>query len=304
LKKLVLLYILLIFSGFAFAGKGEFGGKVGLSFQFGTHIQRLGLMYQLYYFNRFVQVSHGTSFFYNWKSLGPARRGLEMQGLVGLQFYWGEESGKKKYLLNEYSLMVSEKFSGGIMWRYYLDQAETSQATGGINFNLFQFGIIFENDLFGGTGGFLDKFRTGAMGITYQVDSLQLVLQTTHWTGKAFDGPRVYDSLYPEKYGYRDLSNVKYGKYSHGILSLGINYLWKYKQTIRLEAGIDAEQVRHALQNRLIHDFPVLPHKGKYENMHYPMLQPDGSPYTFREGQTIRKPKFYFQPGINPFMFY
>ncbi len=262
------------------------------------------MMYQLYYFNRFVQVNHGTSFHYNWKSLGPDRKGFEMQTLVGLQFYWGEESGNKKYLLNEYSLMAAEKFSGGIMWRYYLDQVETSQATGGINFNIHQFGIIFENDLFGGTGGFLDKFRTGAMGITYQVDSLQLVLQTTHWTGKAFDGTRVYDSLYPGKYGYRDLSNVKYGKYSHGILSMGINYLWKYSQTFRLEAGIDAEQVRHALQNRLIHDFPLLPHKGKYENMHYPMLQPDGSPYTYKKDQTIRKPRFYFQPGINPFMFY
>ena len=144
------------------------------------------------------------------------------------------------------------------MWRYYLDQVETSQATGGLHFNLQQFGIIFENDLFGGTKGFLDKFRTGAMGITYQVDSLQLILQTTHWTGKAFDGPKVYDSLYPGKYGYRDLSNVKYDKYSHGILSLGINY---------------------------------------------PMIQSDGTPYTFREGELIQQPRFYLQAGANPFMF-
>ena len=130
MKKLVVLYFLLIFSVFAFAGKGEFGGRVGFTFQFGTHIQRLGLMYQVYYFNRFAQVSHGTSFHYNWKALGPGRKGWEMQTLVGLQFYWGEESGKKKYLLTEYSLMAAEKFSGGIMWRYYLDQVETSQATG------------------------------------------------------------------------------------------------------------------------------------------------------------------------------
>jgi hypothetical protein len=286
------------------ASDDGFGGKFGISLQFGTHIQRLGLMYQFYYFNSFVQISQGTSFHYNWKSLGPRKRGLEMQALLGLQFYWGEKSDRKKYLLNEYSLMAADKFSGGIMWRYYLDQVESSQSTGGLHFNLQQFGIIFENDLFGGTDGFQDKFRTGAMGITYQVDSLQLILQTTHWTGKAFDGPKVYDSLYPGKYGYRDLSNVKYGKYSHGILSLGINYFWKYNQTFRFESGIDAEQVRHALQNKLIHDFPLLPHQGKYENMHYPMLQPDGTPYTFREGQSIRKPRFYLQAGANPFMFY
>jgi hypothetical protein len=120
LKKLVALCFLLIFSLSTFASSGEFGGRVGLSFQFGTHIQRLGLMYQLYYFNRFVQVSHGTSFHYNWRSLGPGRRGLEMQTLAGLQFYWGEESGKKKYLLNEYSLMAAKNFleelCGGITW--------------------------------------------------------------------------------------------------------------------------------------------------------------------------------------------
>ena len=128
-------------------------------------------MYQVYYFNRFAQVSHGTSFHYNRKALGPGKRGWEMQTLVGLQFYWGEESGKKKYLLTEYSLMAAEKFSGGIMWRYYLDQVETSQATGGLNFNISQFGIIFENDLFGGTGGFLDKFRTGALPTRWTVFS-------------------------------------------------------------------------------------------------------------------------------------
>ncbi|HEC41381.1 MAG TPA: hypothetical protein ENI20_00950 [Bacteroides sp.] len=303
LKRLALIITILVFLLQAHAAEGGIGGKIGISFQFGTHIQRIGAMYQLYYFNSFIQASHGTSFFYNGKSLGPPKRGLEMQTLLGLQFYWGQDVGGKKYLHSEYSLMSLEKYSAGIMFKYYLDQIETSQSTGGINFNIDQFGFVFENDLFGGPKGIEDKFRTGALGITYRNDSLEISLKTTHWTGIGIKGIRVQDSLYNSRYGYRDLSKVPYGKHSHGILALGINYIWKFQQTLRLEAGVDAEQVRHGFQNRLVYDFMVRSKKYKYQNPHYPMLQPDGTPYTFREGQTIRKPRFYMQGPEIPLFF-
>jgi len=35
-----------------------------------------------------------------------------------------------------------------------------------------------------------------------------------------------------------------------------------------------------------------------------PMLQPNGNPYLFQPDQRIRPVKWYFQTGMNDFMFY
>lgn len=282
----------------------EYGAKVGLSFQFGTHIQRVGLMYEVYYYTPNIQLTQGLSLHYNWKNLGPKKSGFEAQVHAGIQYVWGDSSDRKHYLLSEYSLMNPRKYSFGYMYTHFLDQVETSQAVGSLFFNINRFGFVFENDLFGGRKGYQDKYRTGALALTYVIDSFQIALQTTHWTGMGYEGAKIKSHDYPGKNGYKDLSKAKYGHISHGILALRLDYQWKYMQTFRSEAGIDAEQVRHILQNKFVHDFLVPSGITKYENPHYPMLQADGTPYLFKEGQKIRPAKPYFQTGTNQFMFY
>ena len=104
--------------------------------------------------------------------------------------------------------------------------------------------------------------------------------------------------------GYKDLTHAKYGKLSHGILAARADYYWKHGQVVRMESGVDAEQIRHLFQNKLVHDFLVPAKLVKHKNPHYPMLQSDGSPYLFKKGQHVRPAKFYFQAGLNQMMFY
>ena len=69
--------------------------------------------------------------------------------------------------------------------------------------------------------------------------------------------------------------------------------------------GIDAEQVRHVFQNRIVHDMYFIPERFiGYKNVHYPMLQKDGTPFLQRPGQKVRKPKPFFNLGLNDNLFY
>ena len=55
--------------------------------------------------------------------------------------------------------------------------------------------------------------------------------------------------------------------------------------------------MRHAIQNRLIHDMLLLPAKMNKTSYHYPRLDINGCP-TF-EKETVRPSKLYTQFGIN-----
>jgi hypothetical protein len=308
IKKTLIISALIIFAialtGETSEAKNEFGAKAGVSFQIGTHIQRIGFMYQLYYYAGSVQLSHGSLVHFNRKNLGPAKRGLELQSNIGIQTFWGNPSDESRYLFNEFSLMGNKSYATGYVFKLFVDQVETSQTTGALFLHANKFGFVFENDLLGGPKGYQDKFRTGALAVSYQVDRFLVSLQTTHWTGKSIEGIRHKDPGYPSKYGYKDLTHAKYGKLSHGILAARADYYWKHGQVVRMESGVDAEQIRHLFQNKLVHDFLVPAKLVKHKNPHYPMLQSDGSPYLFKKGQHVRPAKFYFQAGLNQMMFY
>lgn len=282
-----------------------FGGKVGITFQLGTHVRRIGVMYQLYYFQELVQVSHGTSYHYSFKGLGPSLKRSEIQTFGGVQFYGGASTYHTRYMLNEYSLMAGKSISGGYLWRYYFDPIKTSQAAGGFQFTANGLTLVMENDLFGFYKGHHDKYRTGTFAILYAHERMQLALQSTLWTGNARESEKVRNGPYPGRYGYKDLSQATYGKVSHGILAFRMDGMMNYGQTYRLESGVDAEQVRHFFQNRLVHDMIIKRPDSKFPgNAHVPMLQPNGMPFLYQPDQRIRPVKGYFQIGVNDFMFY
>ncbi len=280
----------------------DVGGKVGLSFQIGTHVNRVGIMYQVYYYKNFVQLTQSGYYYFNLKNLGPKGQGFESQFQIGALLYWGKKLDKRRYLFSDWSKMGDKAYAFGYSYKYYDDQIKTTQSTGAFILHTYDFELVVENDFFGSSGND-DKYRTGAVTLSYSFDSLKVSLQNTQWTGKSVDGRRFRDKKYPSRFGYRDLRNALYGRLSHGILALRVDYQLNDFQTIRVETGVDAEQVRNIFQNKLVHD--LLPAKlMNYENPHYPMLQEDGTPYLYEKDKKVRAPKVYLHFGVNQPVFY
>ena len=279
-------------------------GRIGLTVQLGTHIQRLGLNYQLYYIVNNIQLNQGAYIYFNRKNLGPQKKGFELQTNIGFQYTFGSEIQNNRYYFSEYTLMTKYKKGTGFMYTLFLDQVNTSQSVGAVFFNFNRFGFIFQNDFLGIYKGYEDKYRTGAFSVSYILDSLQLSIQTTQWTGFCKDRKKYSSENYPSKHGYKNLNNATYGNISHGILALRMDYNFMSNQSVTLESGIDAEQVRNALQNIMFHEYILSWLNPTVDNPHIPMLQKDGTPYLFEENQKIRPVKPYLQSALNGSVFY
>ena len=101
------------------------------------------------------------------------------------------------------------------------------------------------------------------------------------------------------------MRQAPHGAYSHGILSAQVQYAWYGFQILGAEVGIDSEKVRHAVQNRFIHDMNFMPDKWvTTENPHVPMRDAKGGQYLFREGQTIEPAEPFVEVSMNPSLFY
>ena len=96
-----------------------------------------------------------------------------------------------------------------------------------------------------------------------------------------------------------------YTNLSHGLLSAQFKWNVAYSQIVQANAGIDAEQVRDVVQNKLIHDMKFIPKKWqKNKNCHIPMLDDKGEPYLYKEGQKIKPARVYFNLFSNAGLFY
>lgn len=280
------------------------GIKAGISMNIGTHFQRIGLMFQGYYFNSFVQGNAGTQAYYNFRTLGPRVKSWEIVPNIGAHVYWGSQ--EEEYFNADFSaisIQSKSPYALGYSLKYYWDTKGTSQPTGLITVNIQNVIFSTENDIFIMAGE--DKYRTGSLTLQYHKDLFSLYITSLMWTGARNRSKLVKSSGYPAPFGYLDISKSKYGKISHGILSFGARYTMNYNQTASGEIGFDSERIRHFFQNKVIHDMPMFPKKwNKAENPHYPMLKEDGSPYLFNEGDKLRKTKFYFQACLNQPIFY
>jgi len=282
----------------------DFGSKFGLIFQFGTHIQRIGLSYQLYYYDSFYQLNQGAAIYFNRRNLGPKISSKEFQTFAGFHIS-GDQTNQYKTYINEYSLMNSNKYSGGYNFRWYWNDIQTTQATGELVLHFDEVSFLFQNDILGFIKGHEDKYRTGAFAFLYTKEDKQLALQSTTWTGKCSKAKKVKDSDYPARYGYKDLRDAHYGRFSHGIMAFRYEQAGNFSQSYNAELGIDAEQIRHLFQNRMVHDMIIRSKDSKLGgNPHVPMLQENGLPYLFEDGEKVRKPKLYLQGGVNGYLFY
>ncbi len=280
--------------------------QAGITFNIGTHINRIGGQVQYNYVLSSLPIQAQCRFIlaHVFRSLGPGLSGLEAQFHAGAMYGFGPPADFQSQNRDILTTLMPTANAGGFTYHIYLDQFGTSQAGGTLHFQFDHWLIAIENDLWGGGGW--DRYRTGAFLFGYREQQQDLLLKCMLWTGNASENaPTIEDNEFPSRFGYKNLSKSKFGKFSNGILSLYWAHAVPFEQTIFIGAGIDAEQVRNVFQNRVIHDMYFVPTAiNKARNPHYPMLDTDGMPYLYLPDQKIRRAQGFFELGMNPTPFY
>ncbi len=266
--------------------------RFGFSILAGTHVNRVGGFFEASYDADPFVFYNRTALLYAFQSLGPKISGVELQNQTGFNAGWGTE---QKYF-DTRLVRSPRRNSIGYSYNIYIDKRKTSQVTGTINMQFNYIMLAVENDIF--AHGYYDRYRTAALRIGYVDSNIYAGTQLILWTGQ-HNGHRILDSTYHGHYGYMDMQNGKYGQYSSGIASAFVQYRAGHA-TAMASGGVDAEQIRHLFQNRILHDMPFFPKRwNKHPNAHIPMVSRDGSPYVYTFGQRIRPIKPYLQLSLN-----
>ena len=308
--KPLLFLILPVFFSFAVKGQNQlyqkqnFGISAGAIINLGSHVSQIGFYLSGYYYYQNLQINSNARWTFNYKNWGAVGKFRETKLGVGLVAAWGQNEAKQKYFHSLVSNQTGRIYSVGYGYNFYFDNRNTSQRTGTVSFQFHDFEIIHENDILATSGS--DRFRTAALIVAYSKDSIRVGLNSLLWTGNS-NSPLVknhYESSF-SRYGYKDLSNTLYGKSSSGVLGIQAEYALGFGQNLKLSSGIDSEQIRNVIQNKIIHDMYFIPTKlVKTKNLHIPMLDRNGLPFLYRQDQQVKKSKFYYQFSLNDNDFY
>ena len=271
----------------------NYGFNVGFIGAFGTHFQRFGIVVQGYYVYQFAQVNASIRIYDNFKNLGPKGEYVELNAALGLCLGYGKKNTETNQFVGPVGNQTGYDNSVAYSYNVWLNKMKTSQVTGIIAFQFNRFSIISENDLL--AKPILDRFRTGAILLQYQDKQIQYAINTTLWTGQL--GKAITnDTLFPYK-GYLNTEGGSYANYSHGLLSAQVKVANEYGQYLQANIGADAEQIRNALQNKVVHTlFP--------NNYFIPMIDSVGQQYLYKKGQVIKKPRLYLNANLNANVFY
>ncbi len=279
----------------------NYGINVGFVGAIGTHVRRFGFVFQGYYVERFVQINAAVRVYNNFRDLGPRGEHTEFNGALGLCLGYGKTTTDVNRFVSSIGNQTGYKNSVAYSYNVWYNKVRTSQVTGIVAFQFDRVSVILENDLL--AKPMLDRFRTGAFLVQYQDRDVQYAINCSLWTGRMGESVRN-DSLFPST-GYLNTKGSTYGNLSHGLLSAQVKVANDYGQYLQANAGIDAEQVRNAVQNRFIHDMPLVPKKlNKAQNLHIPMIDSAGNQYLYRKDQKIRKPKLFLNGYTCPNIFY
>ncbi len=257
---------------------------------------------QGYYFRDFVQVNAEVRAYHNFKNLGPKKQYNELVTSAGMVVAYGAERWENNPFVSVVSNQTHYNHSVGYAYNLYFNRIGTTQQTGTFAFQFNRISVISENDIFARPT--LDRFRTGAFLVQYQYKDLyQFAVNCTMWTGQ-MSHKVTTDKGFPYK-GYMDTSKGVYTQYSHGLLSGQFKMALDGGQNLQANMGVDAEQVRNAVQNRAIHDLAFIPRKWhKSNNCHIPMLDTAGNQYLYRPDQKIKPARFYWNVFTGAGVFY
>lgn len=280
----------------------SFGFNVGANIAVGNKFQRIGLTLNAYYFYDFIQVNAGLRMYRSLKNLGPNKEYNELVASGGVVVAYGDKQKYFNPFVSVYSNQTKRKYSVAYAYNAYFNKVKTTQQTGIVAFQFDRISIIGENDIL--ARQILDRFRTGAFLIQYQYKNLfQAAINCTMWTGQM--GHQVKNDAQFPYIGYMDTTGGTYTNISHGLLSAQLKFNFGHAQNIQANFGVDAEQVRNAVQNRLIHDMVFIPRKWFTPiNCHIPMIDSKGQQFLFRSGQSVRKPEFFWNFQSNAPAFY
>ena len=282
----------------------KIGSQIGLTLNFGTHVNNIGFNANVFYHDYFYQVNLGTQTKFNLSSYGKRNFFTENRIALGTVLLGGKKNNTIDFQVDALNHNTTFDYGLGFNYLWYFDEAHTSQRSGAWSIHAKKVSILFENDVFGGQAR--DKFRTGTIQVSYRTENVKFFTNIFLWTGETRNSVWTIDSLPNCPNGYRCLENLPYGKTSHGILSFGINsnfnnfFRDEFKlnyQVFTFKTGIDSEQIRHFFQNKLSHDLIFMPKSYKRNTPHYPRLNAEGKPVFSKK--EIRPSKFYFQTSLN-----
>ncbi len=279
--------------------------NAGIVINGGTILNRVGFFIGGYYVYKQVQVNLYLRPVYNVSGIGTLKQFAEMQTNFGLVAGFGQKDSLANKFVTQNSNQTRRKYAVGFSYNIYIDKIGTSQPTGTFFCEFNRFGLSHENDMWGEPR--TDKFRTAGAKFYYRTEFWKYSGNIILWHGDVFDYHtfKYGNENYPSRFGYKDLSNSKYGKFSHGIISAQISYLLPNLQIITSSVGLDSEHIRNLSQNIIVHDEWFLPEKFiGYKLRHYPMLMENGEPYLFKELQKVRPSKLFINIGLNQSTFY
>lgn len=279
------------------------GTELGLLVSLSTHNSRIGVVARAFVHWEYVQINLEGIGVYQAQAIGTAKPGIEGQLRAGILGTWGQKNAFwESRFLSAVGNQTHRPYSLGYGFNCYWDNQKTSQCTGTFALQVRQFHLVMENDFL----AFMDqdKYRTGALGLYFEQGAWQIAVQQVSWTADPYakgthtvtDHPIYKDKA---KYGYRAMSEVPYKERSTGILRLRAVYHSNWaNQKLGASLGLDADQIRHGLQNKTIHDSVLL------KNPHIPMIDRTGKAFLYEEEQQIRKARFHGELLLNPVFFY
>ena len=279
------------------------GINAGVHFSIGSHIQRVGLFTNFYYVKNHFQANSEIRYSYNFRYLGPRVKHAELQLSQGVFYCYGSAEIRANPFINVLSNQSAFRNSVGYVYQAFFNKIGTKQQTGIVAVQVKEYSLYVENDLFAKPA--LDRFKTGAIAFVYNYNMLwQGVVKALLWTGQ-MGHKHSTEATQIRSHCYMDSTGGRYTNYSHGIISAEFDYNIGYSQIASISAGVDAEQIRNALQNKLLHDQVFLPKAWRrYKNCHIPMLDENGTFFLYNEGQTLRKPKTFINGALNQAVLY
>lgn len=276
----------------------HFGGTLGLTLHFGSHVNAAGLNLKVYYTDYFFQVNAGTSLTFHSLSYGNRRKYIENRSAFGLMLLGGKKQMPVDFQLDGLNHQTAYNLGIGYNYVLYRDNAGTSQNSGGIAFHIRHISVYHENDFLAGQGK--DRFRTAHFFISYRNDFYRTGAGILLWTGETAGARRENIQSAKAPNGFKILEDLPYGKTSHGIFYGSFRAGLPFGQQVYMRLGIDSEHIRHAIQNRLIHDLAFIPgltKRTRRTTPHYPRLNSMGCPVFSKEG--VRPDALYLQFGAN-----
>lgn len=271
------------------------GFRVGAVVSLGTHVSNVGLNMQVYLLEKFAQFNVSQTTKFNFYTYGNRKKMMEHRLAVGLVLLGGKQNINPDFHVDPLNHQSRYQSALGFTYLWYFDDKETSQRSGAWSIHQNYFSLYFENDVFGGQAK--DRFRSGILQFNYRYQDFKFFTNLYFWTGETAKSIWKKESMPGCPNGYRCLTDLPYGKTSHGIWSFGTHYNAFVQQLLTVKTGIDSEQIRHVFQNRLSHDLMLLPKKVKRHTPHYPRLDENGNPVFNKE--EMRKNRFYFQLNLN-----